>query len=99
MEALTREEIQVALKNLPGWEYRSDSISKSFQFPNFRSALGFLVQVGLVAETMNHHPIINNLYNHVTLHLNTHEAGGKVTHKDVTLAHKIEEILQPNDFR
>lgn len=95
-EPLTREEIEIALQQLPEWELEENSITKSFHFANFRSALGFLVQVGLVAETMDHHPEIYNLYNRVSLSLNTHDAGDRVTHKDLTLAHKIEEILTPH---
>jgi 4a-hydroxytetrahydrobiopterin dehydratase len=46
----------------------------------------------LVAERMNHHPEIFNVYNRVTLTLWTHDAHGLTT-LDVTLAQAVEELL------
>ncbi len=54
-------------------------------------ALGFIVQVGLAAEKQNHHPELLNVYNKVTIRLNTHDANG-VTKKDVDLAIAIDNI-------
>jgi 4a-hydroxytetrahydrobiopterin dehydratase len=51
-----------------------------------------MVRVGFEAEAMNHHPDWTNVYNRVAIRLNTHDAGGKVTAKDVTLAQKIESL-------
>jgi len=55
--------------------------------------VGFIVQVGLQAEKQVHHPQLFNVYNTVKISLNTHDAGDKVTQKDVDLAKAIESIL------
>ena len=42
---------------------------------------------------MDHHPEIFNCFNRVEISLNTHDAGGKVTEKDFSLANAIEKTL------
>ena len=51
-----------------------------------------MVRAGFEAEAMNHHPEWTNVYNRVAIRLNTHDAGGKVTAKDVELAKRIQNI-------
>lgn len=89
---LTPEEIAKALPALGGWKHERDALTKTFQFGSFREALSFMVRVGFEAEQLNHHPEWTNVYNRVQIRLNTHDAGGKVTAKDVELATKIEKV-------
>ena len=51
-----------------------------------------MVRAGFEAEAMNHHPEWTNGYNRLVIRLNTHDAGGKVTAKDVELARKIQSL-------
>jgi 4a-hydroxytetrahydrobiopterin dehydratase len=51
-----------------------------------------MVRVGFEAEAMDHHPDWSNVYNRVRIRLTTHDAGDKVTAKDVDLARRIETI-------
>ena len=89
---LKTAEITGALEGLPGWKFQRDALAKTFTFGNFREALSFMVRAGFEAEAMNHHPEWTNVYNRVIVRLNTHDAGGKVTAKDVTLAKKLQEL-------
>ncbi len=89
---LPKTKIAAALESLPGWEFKRDALAKEFTFGSFKEALSFMVRVGFEAEAMNHHPDWTNVYNRVALRLNTHDAGGKVTTKDVELARKIESL-------
>ena len=89
---LTPAEIADAVRVLPGWKSENDALTKSFKFGSFREALSFMVRVGFEAEAMNHHPEWTNVYNRVDVRLNTHDAGGKITAKDVALAQKMQEI-------
>lgn len=91
-EPLTDQQIQDALKDLPGWTHRDDKLQRSFEFGSFKEALSFIVRLGLHAEQQGHHPELFNVYNKVDIALATHDAGGKVTEKDVKLARTI------NDF-
>lgn len=74
------------------WKEENNSLTKTFEFPDFVSAFGFMSKVAIVAEKMNHHPNWSNSYNKVTFHLNTHDAGDKVTSKDKELAEKIDQL-------
>jgi 4a-hydroxytetrahydrobiopterin dehydratase len=91
-KALTKTEIAAALTALPGWAFKREALARDFKFGSFREALSFMVRVGFEAEALNHHPEWTNVYNSVSIRLNTHDAGGKVTAKDVTLARKIQGI-------
>jgi 4a-hydroxytetrahydrobiopterin dehydratase len=91
-QPLTPTEIDAALRELPGWHRDGDALTKEFKFGSFREALSFMVRVGFEAEAADHHPDWTNVYNRVAVRLNTHDAGGKVTAKDVALARKIQAI-------
>ncbi len=91
--ALSEKEVQEALSGLEGWQSGDDTIKKKYQFNDFSQALGFIVRVGIEAEKQVHHPKIKNVYNNVWIELSTHDAGGKVTQKDIDLAKAIEGIL------
>lgn len=92
MDPLGKEQIEQELKNLDGWSYENDKIQKDFVFSDFREAMSFMVRVGFEAEALVHHPDWSNVYNNVSIRLSTHDAGDKVTEKDIKLAKAIEEI-------
>lgn len=92
MKTFTEDTATVFLQKLKGWEFNANGIEKKFQFKDFKQALGFIVQVGVQAEKLNHHPELFNVYNKVNIRLATHDAGG-LTDKDFELAQKIEEIV------
>lgn len=89
---LSQQEISSALAELSGWRFERDALAKTFTFHSFREAISFMVRAGFEAEAMNHHPEWTNVYNRVDVRLNTHDAGGKVTRKDVELAGRLEKI-------
>lgn len=90
--ALSEAEIQQELGKLEGWRFERDALAKTFKFGSFREAISFMVRAGFEAEAMNHHPEWTNVYNKVEVRLNTHDAGGKVTGKDVELAGRLEKV-------
>lgn len=85
---LPDRELQERLATLDGWTLDHGKLYREFKFPNFIQAFGFMSQVALIAESMDHHPEWFNVYNVVKVHLATHDAGG-ITAKDVELANKI----------
>jgi 4a-hydroxytetrahydrobiopterin dehydratase len=89
---LTPEKIKTALASLEGWTLDGDALVKTFEFRSFREALSYMVRVGFEAEALNHHPEWTNVYNRVVVRLSTHDAGDKVTDKDVELAKKFQSI-------
>jgi len=81
------------LANLTDWKFTNNAIEKQFVFKNFQEAIGFMIRVSFICESMNHHPDWTNVYNKLLIKLNTHDAGG-VTDKDFKLADEIEKILR-----
>ncbi len=79
---------QVA-SELDGWTGGDDFITKVYKFSDFAQAFGFMSEIAVFAEAMNHHPEWYNVYNRVDVTLTTHDAGG-VTEKDVALAQRME---------
>jgi 4a-hydroxytetrahydrobiopterin dehydratase len=91
MEKFTAVTASPFLEHLEDWYFKNDGIEKKFVFENFLQAMGFMVQVGILAEKQGHHPEIFNVYNKVNLRLTTHDAGG-LTKKDFDLATAIEKV-------
>lgn len=92
MHPLTETELKMALSNLAGWEVKNDRLTKLVEFTNYRDAMTFLMRLAFEVEEMNHHPEIESVYNKIRFSLTTHEAGSKVTKKDIKLARQIEEL-------
>jgi 4a-hydroxytetrahydrobiopterin dehydratase len=88
---LSDAEVSARLSEVPGWTIVEGKLQKTFQFPSFVYAFGFMSRVALVAEAMNHHPEWFNVYNRVTIALTTHDAGG-ISPFDFTLATRINEL-------
>ena len=74
---------------IPDWkqveEDGEEKLQRQFKFKDFPAALGWMVQMGTIAERMNHHPEWSNVYNRVDVRLTTHDAGG-LTKLDLQLA-------------
>ncbi|MFJ2990324.1 4a-hydroxytetrahydrobiopterin dehydratase [Collimonas sp. NPDC087041] len=82
-----------AIQGLNGWTAVDgrDAIQKTFLFADFNAAFGFMTQVALLAEKMDHHPEWSNVYNRVVVLLTTHDANG-VTDLDLRLAQFMERV-------
>ena len=89
---LTKDEVQQALKKLPGWKVVKGKLHKEYDFRSFVRAFGFMTSVAIEAQTMNHHPEWFNVYGKVNVDLVTHDLGGISTF-DVILAQKMERLI------
>ena len=85
------KELHEALAELPGWALADARISKEFHFEDFAAAFGFMTQIALICERMDHHPEWANVFHRVNIALTTHDAKG-VTLLDLELAAAIEEV-------
>jgi len=92
-EKLNSKDRIAALKNLPDWHYdqNRDCISRQYVFKNFVEAFGFMAQVALVSEKIDHHPEWSNVYRTVEVTLLTHSANG-LTELDIKLATAMDKI-------
>ncbi len=93
MDKLNDGEITARLAKLSGWERKENAITKTYELSDFTHALGFVVEVGVIAEALWHHPDITlRGWNKVDITCSSHDAG-TITKRDVDLADKIEEAF------
>ncbi|AYN67333.1 4a-hydroxytetrahydrobiopterin dehydratase [Euzebyella marina] len=93
MKKLSDSEINEKLQDLEGWDYNNGAIETTFEFHNFKEAFSTMTRIAFECEAQNHHPDWQNVYNTLSIRLNTHDADG-VTEKDFKLAKSIEEIIE-----
>ncbi len=91
MTTLKPNEIEAALRDLPGWSVKNGMLIKTYSHEIFPEAIVFVNAVAHLAELANHHPDVDIRYTNVTLSLVTHDQGG-LTSRDVSLARQIEGI-------
>ncbi|WP_411031811.1 4a-hydroxytetrahydrobiopterin dehydratase [Spongiimicrobium sp. 3-5] len=92
MERLNTEEIENRLQKLQGWELVDGALEASFQFENFKEAFSVMTRIAFECEAQNHHPDWHNVYNSLTIRLNTHDVNG-ITNNDFALAEIIEKLI------
>lgn len=96
-ETLTASERENQLSPLleNGWVQLEDrdAIARSYHFKSFVKAFGWMTQVALWAEKLNHHPEWSNVYNRVDVVLTTHDAGG-LSALDIRLAQKMDVLAK-----
>lgn len=93
MPLLAKEEIAALQEELPQWQLcpEGKALDVSYKFANFPAAMGFMMQVAILAEKLNHHPEWSNVYNRVDVRLTTHDVGG-LSDKDRVLGKSITAI-------
>ena len=96
MKALSEKQINEKLKEFEGWDYHEGALHTIFEFEDFKEAFSAMTRIAFEAEKLQHHPEWSNVYNELSIYLNTHDAGG-VTVKDFELAHAIEKIVESEE--
>lgn len=91
MTVLGPEAVDAALAGGISWQRQGAEIVTTRRRKDFAAALAYVNQVGVLAESMNHHPDIDIRWNLVTLRLTTHSAGG-LTESDLELARRIDAL-------
>ena len=88
---MSKDEIQQALADLPGWELAGEEIAKEYKLGNFVEAVAFVDRLVEPAEAANHHPDLEIHYNRVRVALSTHSEGG-ITARDIAMAKEIDKL-------
>ena len=91
MKKMTDTEIAAALPKLAGWTLKSGKLHREYKFPDFKHAMDFMQSAVADIDKRDHHPEWANVYNRVTVDLNTHDAGG-ITAKDFELGDLLEGL-------
>lgn len=93
-ELTAAERTELAAKH-PRWHLGDGTASRTFTFPDFAAAMGFVTRVGLIAEGADHHPDIDIRWNKVSLTWSTHSIGGKLSEQDRALIDVIDTWETP----
>lgn len=98
VERLAGAARNAAVKELRGWSEVDDrdAIRKVYHFGTFGEAWGFMSQVALLAERMDHHPEWFNAGNRVEIILTSHDVGG-LSDLDLRMAEAIDGLAPARD--
>ena len=89
---LKGQELARFQQQVPKWRVDDEHhLTREFKFPDFKTALDFVNQVGAVAEEQGHHPDILLTWGRVVLTLWTHKIDG-LTESDFIMAAKIDRL-------
>jgi 4a-hydroxytetrahydrobiopterin dehydratase len=76
----------------PGWERtETGTIAKRYAFPDFATALAFVVRLVCYAEKRDHHPDVELGWGRARVIWSTHDAGG-VTELDLAAAEATDKL-------
>lgn len=92
-DALSPEEVEGRLAELPGWELSPDgtTLHRTYRLAHLPAAIFALHIAGIQAE-LNHHSDLTLGYDTLAVSLTTHATGGRLTAKDFALATRITTI-------
>jgi 4a-hydroxytetrahydrobiopterin dehydratase len=90
--ALSAEQIQSLLAELPGWSVVGKEIVKDFRFADFYRTIAFVNALAWTANREDHHPDLEVGYGHCRVHWSTHDVGG-LSLNDFICAAKTETLL------
>ena len=74
---LRGEELQKVSSQLPDWKVVAEHhLTKTFIFPDFKTALAFVNRAGAIAEAEGHHPDLSLTWGRVDVKTYTHKIDG-----------------------
>ncbi|MHA7262448.1 4a-hydroxytetrahydrobiopterin dehydratase [Arthrobacter sp. TMN-37] len=88
-DVLNQEQIQADLLQLPEWRYGLGALRTALRCESSAAALDLLSTIGGLAQEADHHPDVDWRYDTLFITLTSHDAGGRVTARDVALARAI----------
>jgi 4a-hydroxytetrahydrobiopterin dehydratase len=93
MEKMTKEEVNKSLQTINNWELNDNSIQKKFTFKDFNEAIKVINQIADIANELNHHPELFNVYNKLEITLTTHDVNG-LSELDFNFAKKVDSLIE-----
>ena len=92
---LDDDAVTARLAEIPAWARAGDEIVRTFECPDFPSAIAFVVRIGFLAEAKDHHPDLDVRWRRVKVALTTHDLGG-ISDRDFELAAAIDAAAPPS---
>jgi 4a-hydroxytetrahydrobiopterin dehydratase len=95
---LSENQINEALKHLPGWTIFDGKLHKTFTFVDFSTLFEFMYQVADSSQKLNHHPNMTSTWNTLTIDYDTWSLGHAISNLDVKAAHAVENLYQEDIY-
>ncbi|MBZ9642192.1 MULTISPECIES: 4a-hydroxytetrahydrobiopterin dehydratase [unclassified Streptomyces] len=92
VEPLSQQEIENRIAELPGWSADGDRLTRSYRLGSHFAATAMVVHIAQVQEELDHHSDLTLGYHTVSVSVNTHSVGGKVTELDFRLARRVADL-------
>lgn len=92
MSCLSISDIQYAISDLNGWEFKNNAIHKIFIFESYLNSIAFINRLAEIAEENNHHPDMVVGWCKIDVAFTSHDQGG-VTTACIDMAKKAESVL------
>ena len=92
MSCLSNSDIQYAISDLNGWEFKNNAIHKIFIFESYLKSIAFINRLAEIAEENNHHPDMVVGWCKIDVAFTSHDQGG-VTTACIDMAKKSESVL------
>ncbi|TAG68464.1 MAG: 4a-hydroxytetrahydrobiopterin dehydratase [Burkholderiales bacterium] len=94
--AFTPAQITEHLSQLPGWQFVSGKIVKTFSFKNYYETIAFVNVLAAISHATDHHPDLTVHYSRCVVEFNTHDVEhgkGGISINDFICAARIEVFL------
>jgi len=92
MSCLSISDIQYAISELDGWEFKNNAIHKIFTFESYLNSIAFINRLAKIAEENNHHPDMVVGWCKIDVAFTSHDQGG-VTTACIDMAKRTESVL------
>ncbi len=92
MSCLSISDIQYAISDLNGWEFKNNAIHKIFTFESYLNSIAFINRLAEIAEENNHHPDMVVGWCKIDIAFTSHDQGG-VTIACIDMAKRTESVL------
>lgn len=88
---LGEEEIEVALREAPGWNRVGKEITRTYSI-RYHGGIAMIVHVADIERLIGHHADIDLRWGSIRFGITTHDVGYKLTGADFDLARRIDAI-------
>ena len=95
---LSEDEVNDAIKDLPGWTILDGKLHKKFTFVDFPTLFEFMYRVADSSQKLNHHPNMTSTWNTLTIDYDTWSLGHVISNFDVKAADMVEKLYQSGDY-
>ena len=88
-------EIETAMRDMDGWEREGNALVRTYKFDTYLAGVAFASAAGVVCEGLDHHPDMLIGWKKVSLRFTTHDAGHKISAKDIAAAKAVDALGYP----